>query len=112
MWATVSVESVHRPTRTPSRAAAYAASQPACPAPITMTSNRSRNSLPDAEAREDVREQIVVRAVSGDFFERGARVLQIGENKFFGQGAVVRDDRVSRARQRSEERRVGKECRS
>jgi hypothetical protein len=36
--ATVSAESVHNPTRHPSRAAAQAASHPACPAPMTMTS--------------------------------------------------------------------------
>ena len=39
MCATVSRDSVHRPTWQPSRAAAYAASTPACPAPMTMTSN-------------------------------------------------------------------------
>src|SRR5712691_11825394 len=39
MCATVSVERVQKPTCAPSRAAACAASQPAWPAPITMTSN-------------------------------------------------------------------------
>src|SRR4051812_47563353 len=38
MCATVSCVSVHSPTCAPRRAAAYAASHPACPAPITMTS--------------------------------------------------------------------------
>src|SRR6185295_2012575 len=41
MCATVSVDSVQSPTRTPSRTAAYAASQPAWPAPTTMTSKWS-----------------------------------------------------------------------
>jgi hypothetical protein len=36
--ATVSGDSVHNPTRHPSRAADHAASQPAWPAPITITS--------------------------------------------------------------------------
>ena len=39
MCATVSRVSVHRPTLHPSFAAAHAASTPACPAPITITSN-------------------------------------------------------------------------
>src|SRR5438552_18282153 len=41
MCAIVPADNVQSPTRTPSRAAAYAASQPAWPAPMTMTSNRS-----------------------------------------------------------------------
>src|SRR5437773_11646471 len=41
MCATVSVDSVQIATRDPSRAAAYAASHPACPAPTTITSKRS-----------------------------------------------------------------------
>ena len=40
--------------------------------------------------REDVREQIVRRAAAGDFFERGARLLQIGQHEFFRQRAAVR----------------------
>src|SRR5471032_1802464 len=38
MCATVSFVSVHSPTCAPRRAAAYAASHPACPAPTTITS--------------------------------------------------------------------------
>jgi hypothetical protein len=41
MWATVSFDSVQSPTLHPSLAAAYAASTPACPAPMMMTSNRN-----------------------------------------------------------------------
>src|SRR2546427_7389144 len=52
MWATVSVVSVQSPTCAPSRAAAYAASHPACPAPITITSKELVISLTHAtEAR-------------------------------------------------------------
>ena len=77
--ATVSGDSVQRPTRHPSRAAAHAASQPAWPAPITTTSKSSRCSLAhasfaDAEPAEDVDEQIVGRAPAGDLLRaRAAR---------------------------------------
>src|SRR5438034_4547920 len=40
IWATVSFDNVQSPTLHPSLAAAYAASTPACPAPMTMMSNR------------------------------------------------------------------------
>src|SRR5437868_3236767 len=72
MCATVSAESVHSPTCIPSLAAAYAASHPAWPAPITMTSNADvmRDSLADTEPREDVREQIVGRPRAGYLLER------------------------------------------
>src|SRR6185503_18208351 len=99
MCATVSVDSVHSPTAAPRRAAANAASQPACPAPTTMTSNRRAILydlcdlcalcvlgvvlLSDAEAREDVLEQILRRARAGHFFERRSRVGEIREHEFF-----------------------------
>src|SRR3954451_5402985 len=83
MCATVSVDSAHRPTSTPSRAAANAASTPAWPAPITMTSN-TRPLLADTEPRENVFEQILGRSASGDFLERGSRLLEIGEQKLLG----------------------------
>ena len=79
MCATVSRDSVHRPTRQPSRAAAYAASTPAWPAPITMTSKRW--SFPDAEPLEDVLQQVVARARADDLVEPGARGLQIGQHE-------------------------------
>ena len=56
-------------------------------------------SLPDTESREDVREHIVRRAASRDFFERGARLLQIGQHEFFRQRAAVAADAAARARQ-------------
>src|SRR6185436_8823743 len=94
MWATVSFVSVQSPTWTPIRAAAYAASHPACPAPITITS-KSRllmsRSLADAESREDVGEQIVGRAAAADFFKRGAGVGQICQHELFRQRRRGRD---------------------
>src|SRR6187549_3115052 len=81
MWATVSGDSVHTPTCKPRRAAAYAASTPACPAPITITSNRevirARRSFADAEAREDVFQEGVGGARSSDLLERRARIPEI-----------------------------------
>src|SRR3954451_24121547 len=101
--ATVSFVSVHNPTWTPIRAAAYAASHPACPAPITMTS-KSRllmsPSLADAESGEDVGEQIVSRAAAADFFERRARIGKIREHELLRQGCIGRDG-VARPGQRA-----------
>jgi hypothetical protein len=103
----VSRLNVHRPTLQPRRAAACAASIPACPAPITITSNFAtpcsvwlyadlkqgpratendttppgRTLLTDAEAFEDVREQIVRRAAADDLVEAVPRRLKIGEDK-------------------------------
>src|SRR5258705_3482500 len=82
MCATVSFDSVHRPTRQPSRAAAYAASTPACPAPITMTSKRIR-LLPDAEALEDVAQHVLAGPAADDFVETHSRRLQIDQQEFF-----------------------------
>src|SRR5581483_9921507 len=81
---------VQSPTWTPSRAAANAASTPAWPAPMTMTSTerigcRVAPLLADAEPLEDVRQHIVRRAAAGDLLERGARVLQVDEHEFLGQ---------------------------
>src|SRR5262245_52472195 len=80
MCATVSFESVHRPTLHPSRAAAYAASTPACPAPITMTSNRIL--LAYAEPLEDVAQHIFARAAADDLVQARAGRLQIGQQEF------------------------------
>src|SRR5258705_3704575 len=82
MCATVSFDSVHRPTRQPSRAAAYAASTPACPAPITMTSKRIR-LLPDAEALEDVTQHVLAGPAADDFVEMHSRRLEIDQQEFF-----------------------------
>src|SRR5437879_5028439 len=57
MCATVSVVSVHSPTWAPSRAAAYAASHPACPAPITITSKELFISLTKGTAQRPQRSQ-------------------------------------------------------
>src|SRR5689334_5243586 len=93
MCATVSFDSVHRPTLHPSRAAAYAASTPAWPAPMTMTSNLmamrqfiirgSRISFADAETLEDMTQHVFARAPADDLVETRPRVLQIDEQKFF-----------------------------
>src|SRR5690242_9025303 len=81
MWATVSLESVQRPTCAPRRAAAYAASHPACPAPTTMTSYVIPMLLSDAELRENVGEQIVARPTPRNLLEGRSRVLQICEDE-------------------------------
>src|SRR5689334_24684713 len=91
MCATVSFDSVHRPTLHPIRAAAYAASTPAWPAPMTMTSNLmairssagSHSSFTDAETLEDMTQHVFARAPADDFVEAAPRALQIDEQKFF-----------------------------
>ena len=108
MCATVSVDSVQRPTCAPSRAAAYAASQPAWPAPITMTSNASRHSLSELRCIHlpmQNREKMCAadrpasrRPVISS--KRRARVLQIREHEFFRQRAAFGQRRGARARQR------------
>ena len=63
MCATVSVPSVHRPTRLPSRAAAYAASHPGVAGAdhdyVEDAILLSVTSLSNTESFEDVREHIV-----------------------------------------------------
>src|SRR6266576_2616431 len=109
MCATVSFVSVHSPTLTPSRAAAYAASHPACPAPITITSKlsaiNSHKPLPQRtqkkykeDAQEDVAQQVFRRALAGDFLQRDARLVQIGQHEFFGHRTAWRFHRFARAR--------------
>src|SRR5258708_4837404 len=102
--ATVSVESVHNPTCAPRRAAAYAASHPAWPLPMTMTSNeffiRRSTLLSHTEPREDVLQQIVRRALAGNLLERRARLLQIRQHEFLRQRGAVGTRRVVRSDQR------------
>src|SRR5215831_6034886 len=103
MCATVSSERVQSPTCAPSRAEANAASQPACPAPITMTSKWSfitRVSFADTKAREDVCQHIVGRALSGDLFYCVPCSLQIGEQEFFRKKSGTLDERLARSHQR------------
>src|SRR5262245_2800288 len=86
MCATVVRESVQRPTLHPSCAAAYAASTPACPAPMTITSNRispGARLLSDTKTLEDVLEDVLASASADDFVEAGARRLKISEDEFF-----------------------------
>ena len=87
MDATVSRESVHTPTRHPMRAAANAASTPACPAPTTMTSYRItsldlRSSFSDAELFEDVLQDFVARTRPDDLAKAGPRGVQVGQHEF------------------------------
>src|SRR6516165_1924233 len=94
MCATVSRDNVQSPTRAPSRAATKAASHPAWPAPITMTSKRSfiaRHSFTDAEAREDVRQHVFGDALSGNLLQRVTGDLEIDQKKFLGERAAAID---------------------
>src|SRR5262245_41969326 len=95
--ATVSADSVQRPTRHPSRAAAHAASTPACPAPITTTSN---SLLANAETAENLTQQIFRRAAARDLLERLPRRRELSEHQLlggaFGQRFLDAFDRLER----------------
>src|SRR5688572_27146178 len=88
MCATVSRDRVHSPTRHPIRAAAYAASTPAWPAPTTITSNCIPPivcySLSDAEPLENLPQHIVRSPRADDLVEVGPCRLQIDEQKLLG----------------------------
>src|SRR5262249_38128157 len=83
-------------------AAAYAASQPAWPAPITITSKDSficdSGSLPYTKPAEDMRQDILRRPLSGDFLKSAACGLKIGEHKFLGQPSFGIDGRPRSAK--------------
>ena len=109
MCATVSRDRVHSPTLQPSRAAANAASTPACPAPITITSKRHHGCdadrglhvhltdlFPYAELLEDMPQHVLRRASSDNLVEACARCLQVCENKFLRR-LVVHRPRSARA---------------
>src|SRR3954470_6939403 len=88
MCAIVSRLSVQLATAQPRRAAANAASTPAWPAPITMTSNfiisnRVPGSFSDTEPLEDMHQQIVGGAAANDFVEGLPRRLEICKDEFF-----------------------------
>src|SRR3954467_12490252 len=90
MCAIVSRLRVQIATAQPRRAAACAASTPAWPAPITMTSNfiicnRVPGSFSDTEPLEDMRQQIVGGTAANDFVEGLPRRLEICEDEFFGR---------------------------
>src|SRR4029079_11095782 len=100
MCATVSGPSVQIATLQPRRAAAWAASTPAWPAPMTITSNFGKRtprdstyepvtsgnpgsrhrSFSDTEPLEDMREQIVGRVTADDLCERLLRRLQVRQH--------------------------------
>src|SRR5687768_11485419 len=72
------------------RAAATAASTPAWPAPITITSNVidaccPSGSFPNAETLEDVLQHILARMRADHFSQADARRVQISEHEFFGR---------------------------
>src|ERR1051325_3587408 len=83
MCATVSLVSVQMATSRPMRAAAQAASTPACPAPMTMTSWYFKMELlPYTEPRKDRPQDLVLRPHADDFIERRPRFMQIGYDEF------------------------------
>src|SRR6185295_15927688 len=82
--------------RAPRRAAADAASQPAWPPPITITSKTSskiisefalhswsRASLPDAKGREDLSENIISSRLTRNLAQVSQRVMQTNQGEFF-----------------------------
>src|SRR5262245_55444245 len=96
--ATVASDSVQSPTLRPMRAAAHAASTPAWPAPMTITS-KSRllmlitlpyKLLSNTESREDLMQHIIGCPRARHRFEHAPRVVQIGEHEFLGSAAVRR----------------------
>ena len=84
----------------PSRAAAYAASHPACPAPITMTSKNLSCArveshalavtFPDTEAREDMPQHIVGRSLACDLLERRRASCRSVSTNSSGSGPPAR----------------------
>src|SRR5215471_1076986 len=85
MCAIVSVESVQIATSRPMRAAAHAASTPACPAPITITSYEFMTYLfPYTEALEDRPQHLVLRTRARHLVEPRPRLVQIREDAFLG----------------------------
>jgi hypothetical protein len=61
---------------------------------------RAHALLSNAEAREDVREEIFGGSASGNFLERISSVLEIRKNKFLRQGATAIVHALTGARQR------------
>src|SRR6185503_18141213 len=85
------------PVSAPRRAAADAASQPAWPAPITITSNLSSNDMrlfPDTERCEDLRQYVFRRRLAGDLAQKPQSIMQRHEHKLF---AVTIPQRTSRS---------------
>ena len=97
--ATVSSDSVQRPTRQPRRAAAQAASHPAWPAPTTITSNTwssgpSPSTTTDfwlidlfsnAEAAEDFSQEGLAGPPARHFFKGVSGFLKFEQDKFLWQ---------------------------
>src|ERR1051326_809840 len=112
MCATVSLVSVQRATSRPMRAAAQAASTPACPAPMTMTSWYFKMELlPYTEARKDRPQHLVLRPHADNLIERGPRFMQIRHDEFFRDPLPSRRGRaLERDPRLSQQRRVPEVC--
>ena len=102
MCATVSADSVQSATRAPSRAAAYAASHPAWPAPITMTSKCSVRPVTLHFPMQNRAKMCASRSSGArrprDLLERRARLLQIRQHEFLRQRAALGRARPRAAR--------------
>src|SRR5258708_13551321 len=101
MCAIVSIDNVQIATSRPMRAAAHAASTPACPAPMTIISWRfiayvRMELLPYTEALENDPQHFLLRPRSGDLVEPPTRLMKIREDAFLGH---ARHDRGRRPRQ-------------
>src|SRR6516165_6618840 len=70
-------DTVRSAVSSPRRTQAFAASQPACPAPTITTSKASLISLADAEAAEDALQQVGVGGPTGDLAECPQRLAQL-----------------------------------
>src|SRR5215218_10315462 len=85
--------SVISPVSAPSRAAADAASQPACPAPITTTLKISSNDIAlfaNTERCENLRQNILRRRFTRDLSQVLQRVMQRHEHQLFTVPIAVR----------------------
>jgi hypothetical protein len=70
----------------PMRAAMYAASHPAWPAPITITSNSPSEYIrlfPDAKGREDLTEYVFSQSLTGDLSESCEPATQSQQDNLF-----------------------------
>src|SRR3954466_16027666 len=90
IWPIRSKLRVTRAVFAPSLAAADAASQPACPPPITMTSKASSKTivvsseilLSDAESGEDITQNLIRSSLAGDFSKIPQGVVKANHYQF------------------------------
>src|SRR5262245_14168908 len=90
IWPIKSRLSVTSAVLAPRRAAAEAASHPAWPPPITITSKTSSNTmalrknyhlLTDTKSREDASQDFVRGGLSGDLTKKAQRAMQTNQNQ-------------------------------